>query len=74
MEKRKPGGDWEKVNDYPVSGESMSVPNLEEGQEYEFRVAAVTDAGVGDHSLATAPVKVRDTKGTSSGEHWRGAR
>lgn len=40
----------------------MTVPDLDEGDEYEFRVAAVTDAGVGDQSLATAPVKVVEKK------------
>lgn len=63
MEKRKPGGPWEKVNDYPIQGESASIPGLVEGQEYEFRVAAVTGAGVGDYSLNTAPVKVCEKKG-----------
>ncbi len=66
VEKRKPGGGWEKVNDYPMIGESCTVPNLDEGEEYEFRVAAVTAAGEGDHSLATAPVKVKEKKGNSS--------
>jgi hypothetical protein len=41
----------------------MTVGDLDEGGEYEFRVAAVTDAGPGDFSLATAPVIVREKKG-----------
>jgi len=63
IEKRKPGGDWEKVNDFPITGENATVPDLDEGKEYEFRVAAITGAGVGDYSLNTAPVKVCEKKG-----------
>lgn len=50
------------MTDYPVTTESATVPNLDEGEEYEFRVAAVTDAGVGDYSLATAPIKAEKPK------------
>ena len=63
IEKRKPGGSWEKANDSPIFGENATVSNLDEGQEYEFRVAALTDAGVGDQSLNSIPVKVCDKKG-----------
>jgi len=63
VEKRKRGGDWEKVNDYPITGENCTVPNLDEGEEYEFRVSAVNPAGTGDPSMATAPVKVFDKDG-----------
>jgi len=47
------------------------VPDLDEGKEYEFRVAAITGAGVGEYSLNTAPVKVCEKKGTirSSSPH-----
>ena len=57
MEKKTPFGDWEKVNDVPLLGESAVVPDLVEGEEYQFRVAAVTDAGVGDYSNVTMPTK-----------------
>lgn len=63
IEKRKPGGDWEKVNDFPIAGENATVSDLDEGKEYEFRVAAITGAGVGEYSLNTAPVKVCEKKG-----------
>lgn len=62
MEKRSPGGNWEKVSDAPILGETATVPNLEEGKEYEYRVAAVTDAGPGDYSTATAPVRAERKK------------
>lgn len=63
VEKRKPGGDWEKVSEVPISAENCIVPDLENGKEYEFRVAAVTDAGVGEPSLNTAPVLVKEKLG-----------
>ena len=57
LEKRKLGGQWEKVNSTPVIGETATIGDLEEGQEYEYRVAAITDAGIGGFSFATPPVK-----------------
>ena len=62
LEKRTPGGGWEKATDAPIFGETATVPDLTEGQEYEFRVAAITDAGVGDFSAATAPIKAEKKK------------
>ena len=62
MEKKKAGGPWEKVSDAPIQGETATVPNLDEGKEYEYRVAAVTDAGVGDYSNATPPVRAEKKK------------
>jgi Fibronectin type III domain len=62
IEKRRPGGGWEKATVVPVVGESATIPDLIEGEEYEFRVAAVTNAGVGDFSLNTMPVKVCERK------------
>ena len=59
VEKKKAGGDWEPVNKFPATGESMTVPDLEEGEQYEFRVAAVTKAGPGEKSMATSPVTVK---------------
>lgn len=62
LEKKSPGGNWEKVTDAQINGETATVPNLEEGKEYEYRVAALTDAGVGDYSTATAPVRAERKK------------
>ena len=62
MEKKSPGGNWEKVNDAPITGESAVVPNLVEGENYEFRVAAVTEAGVGEYSNATPLTKAEKKK------------
>ena len=63
VEKKKLGGDWEKVNTFPSAGEKMTVPDLEEGETYEFRVAAVTKAGPGDNSLPTSPTVVKEPEG-----------
>lgn len=63
IEKKKRGGDWEKVNNFPISSEQSTVGDLDEGGEYEFRVAAVTDAGVGEYSMATPPTTVKAKKG-----------
>jgi len=38
------------------------VGDLEAGQDYEFRVAAVTDAGPGDASKASAAVRAEKPK------------
>ena len=62
VEKRKRGGPREKVNDYPITGECTTLDHVDEGNEYKFCVAAVTQPGVGDFSLATAPVKVKEVK------------
>ena len=50
------------MNDYPIMGESTTVADLEEGGEYEFRVAAVTTPGTGEFSLPTAPIIVCEKK------------
>lgn len=62
LEKKTPFGNWEKVQEAPIIGESATVPDLVEGEEYEYRVAAITDAGVGDYSNATPPVKAERKK------------
>ena len=69
LEKKTPGGDWEKVGDAPIFGESTKVDGLDPGQEYEFRVAAITDAGPGDQSLASAAVKAEKPKRNQRNVH-----
>jgi len=62
LEKKTPFGQWEKVSETPIIGETATVPDLTEGEEYEYRVAAVTDAGVGEFSNATPPTKAERKK------------
>lgn len=38
-----------RVTREPVSGVEYTVPNLIDGREYEFRVAAVNKAGPGEY-------------------------
>lgn len=66
VEKKGPGGLWEKLNELALT-DKITIPNLTEGLEYEFRVAAVTDAGVGEYSLNTAPVKLFERRGLCYG-------
>ncbi|XP_072021853.1 twitchin-like isoform X7 [Amphiura filiformis] len=53
-------GKWNKANNYPVKGTSYEVPNLEEGNEYQFRVVAENEAGPGKPSRASEAVIAKD--------------
>lgn len=59
IEKRPRYGQWEKAAE--ISGDKTSgrVPDLVEGQEYEFRVIAVNKGGPGEPSDASAPVTAK---------------
>jgi len=50
---------WVRVGPV-VSGTSLRVPGLYDGQTYQFRVTAETRAGLGDPSPASAAVTARD--------------
>ena len=55
-------GDWQSVGDYNSC--QTRVDNLKNDEEYEFRVAAITEAtGVGNFSLSTAPIVIKDKNG-----------
>ncbi|XP_055385446.1 twitchin isoform X34 [Condylostylus longicornis] len=56
IEKRPRFGQWEKAAEVPADATSGRVPDLTEGEEYEFRVIAVNKAGPGEPSDASAPV------------------
>lgn len=56
IEKKPRFGQWEKVLEVSGNKTSATVPDLIEGQEYEFRVIAVNKGGPGDPSDASAPV------------------
>lgn len=64
IEKRKsPKGEWVRAMPGLVTGTHATVPNLEFGKEYEFRVAAVNDGGNGEFSRQTMPQMVKDKIG-----------
>lgn len=48
-----------------VGGEETqgSVPDLEEGKDYEFRVIPVNEAGPGEPSVCTPSIKVKSRRG-----------
>ncbi|XP_035779466.1 twitchin-like isoform X8 [Anopheles albimanus] len=49
-------GEWERKMAVPAEATSATVPDLLEGQKYEFRVRAVNDAGPSEPSNATPPI------------------
>jgi hypothetical protein len=56
IEKRPRFGQWEKAVEIPGNKTSARVPDLTEGQEYEFRVIAVNKGGPGEPSDASLPI------------------
>ena len=66
VEMKPTGGDWKEVNVDPVREPEMVVPHLKEGQEYQFRVKAVNEAGPGAPSTATGPVVAEKPAGINS--------
>jgi len=56
VEVKPKGGDWSDASPYPIKENEFTVPNLKEGEEYQFRVKAVNEAGPGTPSAATGPV------------------
>uniref|UniRef100_A0A1B0CYV7 Uncharacterized protein n=1 Tax=Phlebotomus papatasi TaxID=29031 RepID=A0A1B0CYV7_PHLPP len=56
IEKRPRFGTWEKAAEVGPDDCKASVPDLTEGEEYEFRVIAVNKGGPGEPSDASAPV------------------
>lgn len=56
IEKRKKHGPWEKAVEVSGNTPKATVPDLQEGEEYEFRVIAVNKGGNSDPSEASLPV------------------
>lgn len=50
MEKKEKGGPWEKALEVPGDKLKATVPLLNEGKEYEFRVVPINKAGPGEPS------------------------
>ncbi|KFQ11047.1 Immunoglobulin-like and fibronectin type III domain-containing protein 1 [Leptosomus discolor] len=62
VQKRKSGTmTWLPVNNVPIADKKLKMTNLKKGLQYEFRVAAVNAAGVGDASEPSQPVFARDS-------------
>lgn len=56
VEVKPKGGDWTEAATVPANQTEANVPHLKEGEEYQFRVRAVNEAGPGTPSTATGPV------------------
>lgn len=56
VEKKDKYGEWEKAVEVPADFTRATVPELIEGQPYEFRVRAVNKAGPGEPSDATPTI------------------
>ncbi|NXI34714.1 IGFN1 protein, partial [Galbula dea] len=62
VQKRKKGTiTWLPVNTGPIADKKLNVTGLKKGLQYEFRVAAVNAAGIGDASEASQPAFARDS-------------
>ncbi|KAL8179199.1 UNVERIFIED_CONTAM: hypothetical protein K2H54_061596 [Gekko kuhli] len=61
VEKCKKGSNtWTPVSDLPITDRKYTVTDLKEGLQYEFRVAAINAAGVGEASTPSEAVFARD--------------
>uniref|UniRef100_A0A2I3HX57 Myomesin-3 n=1 Tax=Nomascus leucogenys TaxID=61853 RepID=A0A2I3HX57_NOMLE len=58
--------EWQTVNNKPIQGTRFTVPGLRTGKEYEFCVRSVSEAGVGESSAATEPIRVKQALATPS--------
>ena len=66
VEYRVEGGfKWVRATD-DVDATKYTVKSLQEGNEYEFRVAGVNKAGVGAFTQCAMPVVVKERIGTST--------
>uniref|UniRef100_A0A8C6YD82 Immunoglobulin like and fibronectin type III domain containing 1, tandem duplicate 3 n=1 Tax=Naja naja TaxID=35670 RepID=A0A8C6YD82_NAJNA len=61
VEKRKKGSKfWTSVTDLPITDRKYTVNDLKEGLQYEFRVAAINNSGVGEASAPSEAIYARD--------------
>jgi len=66
VEIKPTGSDWKVINLVLVRELKVVVRDLTEGQEYQFRVKAVNEAGPGAPSTATRPVVAKKPAGWSA--------
>ncbi|XP_037684110.1 myomesin-3 [Choloepus didactylus] len=57
--RRVGSSEWQTVNNKPIQDNKFTVPGLRTGKEYEFCVSSVSEAGVGERSAATEPIRVK---------------
>lgn len=60
QQKAKDDKGWKNVNEAPINNTVHTVPNLKEGEEYNFRVIAVNDVGPSDPSKPSANIIVEE--------------
>ena len=60
QKKLKIAAEWEEVNSILIAETSYTVPGLTEGEEYHFRIVAVTDAGSSPPRQVSPTVKVEE--------------
>lgn len=65
VEVKRKDGDWTAATPLPVKDTAFTVPHLREGEEYQFRVVAVNEAGPGTPSASTGPVVAEKPQGLS---------
>ncbi|XP_055466976.1 myomesin-3 [Psammomys obesus] len=58
--------EWQTVNNKPIRDTKFTVPGLRTGKEYEFCIRSVSEAGVGESSAATQPLRVKQALATPS--------
>ncbi|KAM6218182.1 myomesin-3 [Rhynchocyon petersi] len=58
--------EWQTVNNKPIQDNKFTVPGLRTGKDYEFCVSSVSEAGVGERSAATEPIRVKQALATPS--------
>ncbi|XP_010624382.1 myomesin-3 [Fukomys damarensis] len=58
--------EWQTVNNKPIQDRRFTVPGLRTGKEYEFCVKSVSEAGVGESSAPTEPIRVKQALATPS--------
>ena len=69
VEKKEKSSDkWIRCNLHPTQTTAFNVPNLIENKEYEFRVFAENEAGLGEPSMGSRQVLVRDPNAATSPE------